>query len=239
MGIQDDRRYKMATLTQLVDTVAAVEGLEPSAVSLVARYVREAGLITTRGRGGSAARMNLTDAANLLIGVNATTTATNAAETVSTYRELESYEFLTIQDPRTATRYGTLGEAIEQLIDAAGSGELPDAFLHREVDLDLQDAFSRGDVHIDLRFRISDVSASLKIALLPESDVITPAMAEEWVATTPGWHLWFAFYPPKPRRTRLRGPPGKKKNRTKDRIEETRIGYPTLRAVGKLLQPRG
>jgi hypothetical protein len=231
----------MATLTQLVDTVAAVEGLEPSAVSLIARYVREAGLITTGGRGGSAAKMNLADAANLLIGVNATATATDAAETVSTYRNLEAYSFLTIEEQgrRTATRYGTLGEAIEQLIDAAGSGELPDAFMHKEVHLDLQDAFSRGDVHIDLRFRTSDVSAFLQIAPLPEPDVITSAMAEEWVATTPGWHLWFAFYPPKPPRTRLRGPPGKKKNRIRDRIEETKIGYSTLSAVGKLLRPRG
>jgi hypothetical protein len=182
--------------------------------------------------------MSLTDAANLLIGVNATTTATNAAETVSAYRGLESYEFLTIQDPRTATRYGTLGEAIEQLIHAAGPGELPDVFLHREVDLDLQEAFSTGDVHIDLRFRTSDVSASLNITMLPETDdAIPPAIAEEWAARMPG--LAFTFYPPKLRRPQLRGPPAKKKNRTRDRIEETRIGYPTLSAVGRLLEPSG
>ena len=229
----------MATLTDLVDTIAAVEGLEPSAVGLIARYIREAGLITTGGRGGSAAKMNLTDAANLLIGVNATTTATDAAATVSAYRSLESYELLTKQDPRTPVRYAALGEAIEQLVHVTGTGELPDVFLRREVALELQEAFSRGDVRIDLKFRTSDLSASLGIALLPEPDVITRAMIEGWVATAPGWNLWFAFYPPKLRRTQLRGPPVKKNSRTGDRIEETRIGYPTLRAVGKLLQPRG
>jgi hypothetical protein len=231
-------RY-MATLTELIDTIADVEGLDRSAVGLIARYVREAGLIATRGRGNSAARMSLTDAANLLIGVNATTTATEAAETVSAYREFESYEFFTKGDPRAPVKYGTLGEAIEQLIHATGSGELPEVFLRREIPLDLQEAFSRGDVHIDLKFTTSDLSAFLKIAPLPERDVITPAMAEEWVAMAPGWNISFAFYPPKRRAPQLRGQPRGKKKKSSDRTEETRIGYRTLRAVGKLLQPCG
>jgi hypothetical protein len=239
----------MATLTELVDTIAAVEGLERSTVSLVARYVREAGLISTHGRGTSAARMNVTDAANLLIGVNATTTGKDAAKTVSAYRELESYEFREKGDPRPVQKYGTLGEAIEQLVHATGVGELPEVFLNREVPNDLQEAFP--DVHIDMKFRRPILSASLKI---------TPGLNEELLETeippdTLGWDedvlmaeqagmmeeetgmpesLFFEFYPPK-----LRGPPRKKKAKTiaGDRLEEITIGYRTLSAVGKLFRP--
>ena len=41
----------MATLSQLVDVVAAVEGLDRERVGAIARVVREAGLIATRGTG--------------------------------------------------------------------------------------------------------------------------------------------------------------------------------------------
>jgi hypothetical protein len=237
----------MATLTELIDTIAAVEGLERSTVNLVARYVREAGLITTHGRGTSAARMNITDAANLLIGVNATTAAKDAARTVSAYRELESYEFRAKEDPRPAQKYGTLGEAIEQLVHVTGAGELPEVFLHREIPNDLQEAFP--DVHIGMTFRRPILSASLKIA----STELTPELNEERLETEipPGtleWYedvpvdvdsetgipegLLFEFYPPK-----LRGPRRKKKTIVGDRLEEITIGYRTLSAVGKLLRP--
>jgi hypothetical protein len=221
----------MATLTELVETIADVEGIEPSSVNLIARYVREAGLIATGGRGPSAARMGLTDAANLLIAVNATTTATDAAKTVSAYRKFESYEFLGRADPRPDKKYGTLGEAIEQLIDAVATGDLPEIFLNRGVPFDLQEAFSRGDIHIALRFRRSEPAAFMKIITILPPDVMTPAMAEEWVETLGGVRISFSFYPPKqppPRR--------KKKNRPADRFEETTIGYQTLKSVGRLLR---
>jgi hypothetical protein len=247
--------YPMATLTQLVDTIAAVEGLERSTVNLIARYVREAGLIATHGRGTSAATMGIKDAANLLIGVNATTTGKDAARTVSAYRALVSYEFKVKRDPRPAKRYGTLGEAIEQLVDATGVGELPEVFLNREVPDDLQDAFP--DVHIDMKFRRPILTASLRIALIRELDELPFESSEERLETEtlPGTGEWvedehvvvaeiaqvseigipeglfFAFYPPK-----LLGPPRKKKTIVADRLEEITIGYRTLSAVGKLLR---
>ena len=76
----------MATLTELVETIAEAEGLDPTSVGLIARYIREAGLITTGGRGPSAARMDFSDAAHLLIGVNATKAAQDAAKIVSISR---------------------------------------------------------------------------------------------------------------------------------------------------------
>jgi hypothetical protein len=240
----------MATLTQLVDTIAAVEGLERSTVNLVARYVREAGLIATHGRGTSAATMGVRDAANLLIGVNATATGKDAARTVSVYRALLSYEFRAKGDPRPAKKYGTLGEAIEQLVDAAGEGELPEVFLNREVPDDLQDAFPY--VHIDMKFRRPIPFASLKITSTLE-DELTRGVSEERlvsettileevvefpeaVSTETGIpeDFFFEFSPPK-----LLGPPRKKKTIVGDRLEEITIGYRTLSAVGKLLQPNG
>jgi hypothetical protein len=235
----------MATLTELVDTIAAVEGLDRSAVNLIARYVREAGLITTGGRGTSAATMGLTDAANLLIGVNATATAADAPKTVTTYRKLESH------GPK-AKAHPTLGEAIEQLVHATGVGELPEVFLNRETPNGLQKAFPRGDVHIDMKFRRPIPSVSLKIELTPELNEEFSGLNEESSETEtspdvewgelPPEHsseetgilegLFFEFYPPK-----LRGPPRKKKTIAGDRLEEITIGYRTLSAVGKLLLP--
>jgi hypothetical protein len=235
----------MATLTQLVDTIAKVEGLERSTVNLVARYVREAGLIATHGRGTSAATMGVKDAANLLIGVNATTTGKDAARTVLAYRALVSYQFRAKGDSRPAKRYGTLGEAMEQLVDATGVGELPEVFLNREVPDDLQDAFP--DVHIDMKFRRPIQSASLRIALIGDQDELHLESSEELLETEmlPGQREWveeaeigtsgdffFEFYPPK-----LLGPPRRKKTIMGDRLEEITIGYRTLSAVGKLLQP--
>jgi len=206
----------------------------------------------------SAATMGVKDAANLLIGVNATTTGKDAARTVVAYRALVSYEFRAKGDPRPAKRYGTLGQAIEQLVDATRAGELPEVFLNREVPDDLQDAFP--DVHIDMTFSRPILSASLRIALIRELDELPLESSEERLETETlqgprEWiedehvavaeiaqvaeigiskGLFFAFYPPK-----LLGPPRKKKTIVGDRLEEITIGYRTLSAVGKLLHPNG
>jgi hypothetical protein len=224
----------MATLSELVDAIAAVEGIDPATVTLIARYVREAGLISTGGRGPSAAAMGLSDAANLLIGVNATTTAAESARTVSANRELEVFRAKT--DPRPAMKYGTLGEAIEQLLHAIGVGKLPDKFLGRGISPHLQEAFSRGEVEIDLKFRRSGSRLSAILRIAPRlSSTITPATADGWqLADESGQSILIAFYAPRSRR-----PPGKKENTAGDRMVETTIGYRTLNAVSKLLQPYG
>jgi len=177
--------------------------------------------------------MGLTDAANLLIGVNATTTAAESARIVSACRELEECEFRAKSDRRPAVKYGRLGEAIEQLLHATGVGTLPERFLGREIPSHLQAAFSTGNVEIDLKFTRSGsrLSANLTLASPPGS---TPAVDGWQLTAESGRSILFAFNTP-----RSRGPPGKKENRTADRIDETTIGYQTLSAVGKLLQPHG
>lgn len=56
--------------------------MDEATVKLIARYVREAGLIGQQSTGGGAARMTASDAASLLIAVNSTETSKDAAEHV-------------------------------------------------------------------------------------------------------------------------------------------------------------
>ena len=68
----------VATLEKLVAAIADVEGIDAERVRAIARAMREADLIATRGRGKSAAPMSERDAANLLIAVNVADTARTA-----------------------------------------------------------------------------------------------------------------------------------------------------------------
>ena len=221
----------MATLSDLVAVTAKVEGLDPGSVALYARHLREAGLIRTSGRGTSAAVMGLPDAANLLIGVNTAKSAPEAPRAIGQFRDLHAYDFRTETDPRPESDWGALGDAIEQLIMASGLGRIPEPFFGT-LNLDLQEAFSNGDVHIELTFNTTKVSATIKIWLLPGKDAVDPDAPERWVAiASPEISLLFSA--PKPR-----GPPrAKQQGRTIDRIEEVTIGYRTFRAVGKLILP--
>jgi hypothetical protein len=79
-----------------------------------ARSVREAGLITSRGRGPSAAEMNEADAANLLIAVNAAETARAAPDTVRRFRALR----MSHENQRA------FGAVLEEMIAAAVRNEL-------------------------------------------------------------------------------------------------------------------
>lgn len=72
----------MATFNDLVRVIAEVEGMDPMTVRGIGIKVREAGMISKSGRGLSAARMTVEDAAALLIGVNGTAMAKDAAEAV-------------------------------------------------------------------------------------------------------------------------------------------------------------
>lgn len=75
----------MALLSALVKAIADVEGIDEVQVGWVARHLREAGLISQAGRGRGAAHMTCTDAANLLIGVNAAFSAKEAVAAVQSF----------------------------------------------------------------------------------------------------------------------------------------------------------
>lgn len=214
----------MATLSELVQTVAEVEGIDPATVGLIARHLREGGLIASGGRGLSAARMTVTDAANLLIGVNATSSAVDAPPLVPVYRRLRVLDSLSFSDHSS----GTFGEALEQLLAAAGCGQWPERFLGSAFeDLDFKESFARGEVQIELRFRKSPSVVYLVMNERPGRDLPDPRFAENWLAVVSGKYR-LQFVPQAPR-----GPPRKRK--VGDRIEDTSIGYATLRAVGQLI----
>jgi hypothetical protein len=111
----------MALLSTLVNVIAEVEDMDETYVSGVARYLREASLISQAGRGRGAAQMSVTDAANLLIAVNGSPTAKASPDTVQAFRSL------TCSRPQEVTGADLLklrtgapfGDFLEALIRAA------------------------------------------------------------------------------------------------------------------------
>jgi hypothetical protein len=85
---QGNRWCAMATLSDLVTAIAGVTGLPESTVFAYGRFARQAGVISQKGRGRSAASMTLTDAANLLIAVAATGVTREAGTAVEAFRSL-------------------------------------------------------------------------------------------------------------------------------------------------------
>ena len=80
----------MATLSSLVEVIAATEGVDRERVAAYARSARESGLIKSTGRGSSAAHMGESDATNLLIAVNGAETAHAAPGAIRRFRELRT-----------------------------------------------------------------------------------------------------------------------------------------------------
>lgn len=108
----------MATLESLVATIANVEGIGAERVRAIARALREADLITTRGRGTSAAEMTDRDAANLLIAVNVADTARAAPETVELYGRLRA---------SSKTWSSNFGPELGSLISGVRTGTMADS----------------------------------------------------------------------------------------------------------------
>ena len=143
----------MATLTDLVRTVAAVEGLDETSVGIYARAAREAGLISQSGRGRSAASMQARDAANLLIAVNACPLAKDVAVLVPIIRELpvDRSEFLNVLH-RVAPTLHTLTK-FGQFIDEVIAISMPENETSM-LDKILQDTISVDDRRKAARYNI-------------------------------------------------------------------------------------
>ena len=154
----------MARLSDLVIATSSALGIDKRSVNLCARYLREAGLISQKGRGPSAAHMAPQDAANLLLGIMASDTIKDSAGCVKLAREA-TYIDAQVNHPAEVTdkpppypflkegdRTLSLGEALDQLIDEVvrygdlvtdDGGPLTNFFLsierpglHAEVSLD-------------------------------------------------------------------------------------------------------
>jgi hypothetical protein len=235
----------MAVLSELVNTVAKVTGVDRASVTLIARYAREAGLIAMSGRGSSAATMGLTDAANLLIAVNTVKHASEVARAVPLYRQLVPYERDAKGKRHAREGIRRFGEIMEQLIHAAGTGILPDPFLGKQTPPQVKDEFARGKIQLVMKFNVTFVAAALRIV---------PAIARDRLPDFPPLDsipavFAFDFFPPAHRRYGVgyqyfRGP-GALGNRIEflvpvtvgNRTEETIIGHQTFQAVGRLIAP--
>jgi hypothetical protein len=224
-------KLAMATLSEVVEVIAEVEGIDAATVAWVGRSLREAGLVTKRGRGPSAAQMGWSDATNMLIAVNATRNAAEAARAALRYRRFRPYEdqFPEFWQDRM-NRDFTLGEAIEQLLVAAATSEPPTPFLGTTDYYELLEAFETGQVHVELRFRTNSPSVLLRVTPeLRPAPGFDEAMPELRAAMSA---LMLVHFSPR----KVRDPPSAEKRQSGDRLEETTIGFRTLSAVGKLIR---
>jgi hypothetical protein len=231
-------RIAMATINELAQAVAEAEGMDPATVALIARYLREEGLIQKKGRGPSAAQMNVADAANLLIAVNASGAARDAALVVPIYRDLvtrveEKFWFdspldAALSQPAPSKVSGTFGDAIELLLQSAIEGKLPNAILSQEVPSALQDAFQKGAATISIHFTRPEASGFLYIS------------GGEWPGPpglpvgAPRPPISLHFYPKRSRSNRTA-----QKLKVGDRADETKIGNRTIASVAKILTMGG
>jgi hypothetical protein len=82
----------MALISDLVAAIAEAEGIPEPTVAMVARHLREAGLLSTGARGRNAPAANVRDCINLLIGVNVPyAVLKDAPKAVRAYRNLVLY----------------------------------------------------------------------------------------------------------------------------------------------------
>jgi hypothetical protein len=228
-------KVEMATLSELVEAVAEVEGMDPSTVALFARTVREAGLIRTGGRGLSAAQMSCVDAANLLIAVNASLSVRDAPNTVATFRVLKAKcrSDFHLELPRLrrdkfgwiTLRDASFGQALEQLLEAGEAGA-PQRFLSVPMPINFYEALGKGEFELRITFNkpVPYATISFFTAKQPLSELAP---------------LFFSFADPKPiRETDAWMLGGRLYRRVYpyDRQETTEIGYRTINAVSKLLR---
>lgn len=107
----------MALLSDLVKVVAQVEGLEEVSVGIFARHAREAGFIAQGGRGRSAAKMSIKDAANLIIAVNGCSLAKDVPVLLERIRGLNPYPKNDANSEGLGKKGHTFGDDLEFLLE--------------------------------------------------------------------------------------------------------------------------
>lgn len=177
----------MALFRDLISSVAQAEGLSEMAVTGIGQYLRDAGFISKHGRGRAAAQMTSVDAANLLIGVNASDLAKNAVYAVSVYGDLkiaypEKNEIKDWAISRVFEKEVTLQEAI---------GILVEAFIPRE---DGTTAFERDagadQCTIEIGFGKPAASAYVSLAEVSPPSPINPFRWLQYQKTKAFGHYW-------------------------------------------------
>lgn len=93
----------MAKLLELTRAVSAATGDGEASVTVIARTLREAGLIATGGRGRQGAVMTASDAASLLIAVGSPGDHTKAAQTVRAAGSMRMLPIILMDDQYSQT----------------------------------------------------------------------------------------------------------------------------------------
>ena len=112
------------TPAELVKNLAAAIGLSEPTVTVYARVLREAGLLTTGARGKNAPPMVLLDAARLLLATVVTDKPSRAAEVITDFGHFKCFDItlfkkngaFTFKKMRSITNDHTIERAIEELL---------------------------------------------------------------------------------------------------------------------------
>lgn len=107
----------MARLSDLIATIAQAGGPPVKSLNVIARALREAGLIATGGRGAAGAQMTPSDLANMLLGLPALGDHTKAAETVA---HVGSLQLLNARDARDLRRSHQTLKLLETMCPGLG-----------------------------------------------------------------------------------------------------------------------
>lgn len=210
----------MATLSELVEAIAEAEGMDSATVALMARYAREAGFIQKKGRGPSAAQMGVTDAANLLIAVNASRAARDAAVVIPLYRNLITVEYVRTPEKEVPKHHVFFGDVLEMIIQSAIDGKLPDTFRPQNLSTKVCDAFQQGIASLSIRFTTPRFEGKI---------VIGERFDEKDVTGAVGMYLQFVPRITKQSRELYQ------KLKASDRSDETEIGDRTIFSVARTL----
>ncbi|MEZ5782372.1 MAG: hypothetical protein R3D70_12240 [Rhizobiaceae bacterium] len=197
----------MATIGDLVRMIAQAEGIDEVSVDVYARRAREAGFISQGGRGRSAPKMTVRDAANLLIAVNASPTGREVHRIVPYFRELElagsNYTTAFFDEAEHysgvvihATTASSFGEALEILIEGAAEGTslqddlfggktpVTDSKLRRDFETVEQKMGAVNKPVLNVSF--NQKARGVRIAFLNEEVSHDPVIAEaQWTGPAP------------------------------------------------------
>lgn len=144
--LQIKRSEAMALLSTMVERIAEVEGVETAYASGIARYLREAGLLTQAGRGRGAAHMSKQDAARFIIGLNASITAKEAPDYVRYFEDLKNVWKTQSEITGICVEGQSLLSAMVVLLDICGQEELRDKI--QTTDFEVLIHFNRPVAHV-------------------------------------------------------------------------------------------
>jgi hypothetical protein len=244
----------MATLQDLVTTLSWATAVPAATVFAYGRFAREAGLISQGGRGLGGARMNVRDAANLVIALGGSAITREAGATVNRFRQMQG----TIYAFRLETRImdwlsplgvqkkspddvlsARFGKVLEFLIEEAGSGRLH-AFLSSIPSVTLPDENSPSSSEILLSSKVEQILRRAKKGTVEDRPAVlhiefersTPMARirlERWWGV-PETVMEIDFYPGRAAVTKL--------SRPMDLFVTARFSAVTLRALAITLADR-